>query len=294
MAWLRVTLDTDHDHTDNVSDALEAAGASAVTLEDAGDQPILEPGPGETPLWSNVRVVGLFSADTDTDKLTRSLSHSLDTSVVDSLRIEPLEDRDWTRAWMERFQAMRFGERLWIVPSWCEAPQANAVNILLDPGLAFGTGSHPTTSLCLQWLDANPPAGKSVMDFGCGSGILAIAAAKLGAAQVWAIDNDPQALEATRDNAERNQVNLHIGLPGQIPEQQFDLVIANILAGPLAELAPTLCSLIRPGGQLVISGLLPEQKSAMQAAYDSCCPLTDAVELDGWLRLAGEQPSHIR
>jgi ribosomal protein L11 methyltransferase len=291
MNWLRISLDTDHDHTDAVSDALEAVGASAVTLEDAGDQPILEPGPGETPLWSNVRVVGLFGADSDTDKLKKSLSHSLPAELLDTLRIEPLEDRDWSRAWMERFQPMRFGERVWIVPSWSEAPEPQAVNILLDPGLAFGTGTHPTTALCLQWLDAHAPAGKSVMDYGCGSGILGIAAARLGASQVWGIDNDPQALQATRDNAIRNQVDVQVGLPGQTPDQQFDVVIANILAGPLAELAPTLCALIKPGGQLVISGLLPEQKTTMQAAYATCCPLTDAVELDGWLRLAGEQPA---
>lgn len=290
MSWLRVTLDTDHDHTDVVSDALETAGASAVTLEDAGDQPILEPGPGETPLWSNVRVVGLFGADTDTDKLKRTLGHAVEETVLASLRIEPLEDRDWTRAWMERFEPMRFGEQVWIVPSWCDAPQPDAVNILLDPGLAFGTGTHPTTALCLQWLDAHAPTGKTVMDFGCGSGILAIAAAKLGAAEVWGIDNDPQAVQASRDNAERNAVNITVGLPGQTPDQQFDLVIANILAGPLAELAPTLCKLIKPGGQLVISGLLPEQKTTMQAAYQSCCPLTEATELDGWLRLAGQLP----
>lgn len=289
MDWLRVTLDTDHDHTDAVSEALEAAGASAVTLEDAGDQPILEPGPGETPLWSQVRVVGLFTADSDTAALKIQLAQQLSTDIIDSLRIEPLEDRDWSRAWMDRFEPMCFGERVWIIPSWCDAPDANAVNILLDPGLAFGTGTHPTTSLCLQWLDANAPEGKTVMDYGCGSGILAIAAGKLGAREVWAIDNDPQALQATRDNAERNQVSIQVGLPGQIPEQTFDVVIANILAGPLAELAPLLCGLLKPGGQLVISGLLPEQQANMCTAYQDCCPLTEATEQEGWLRLAGQR-----
>jgi ribosomal protein L11 methyltransferase len=289
MSWLRITLDTDHDHTDIVSEALEAAGAGAATLEDAGDQPILEPGPGETPLWQYVRVVGLFTADTDTTALSQQLGQQLPADIMSSLRIEPLEDRDWSRVWMERFTPMCFGERVWIVPSWCDAPDAKAVNILLDPGLAFGTGTHPTTSLCLQWLDAHAPTGKSVMDYGCGSGILAIAAGKLGAHEVWAIDNDPQALQATRDNALRNQVRVQLGLPGQIPAQTFDLVIANILAGPLVELAPRLCALLKPGGQLVISGLLPEQQASMCAAYQQCCPLTEAVEQDGWLRLAGQR-----
>lgn len=289
MDWLRVTLDTDHDQTDAVSEALEAAGAGAVTLEDAGDQPILEPGPGETPLWEYVRVVGLFTADSDVAAITRQLEQQLPTDIMTSLRIEPLEDRDWSRVWMERFTPMCFGERVWIIPSWCDAPDANAVNILLDPGLAFGTGTHPTTSLCLQWLDAHPPEGKTVMDYGCGSGILAIAAGKLGAAEVWAIDNDPQALQATRDNAERNQVKVQPGLPGQIPDMRFDVVIANILAGPLVELAPRLCSLLKPGGQLVISGLLPEQQTSMCTAYQACCPLTEATGQDGWLRLAGQR-----
>ncbi|MGD8999428.1 MAG: 50S ribosomal protein L11 methyltransferase [Granulosicoccaceae bacterium] len=288
MAWLRLILDTDHEHTAALSEALEQAGAVAVTLEDAADQPLFEPAPGETPLWNSVRVVGLFPADLDPDALQDMLAQSLDPRTLGTLRIEPLEDRDWRRAWMDRFQPMCFGERVWIVPSWCEAPEPDAVNIALDPGMAFGTGTHPTTALCLEWLDGARVQGKRVLDYGCGSGILAIAAAKLGAAEVWAIDNDPQALLATRDNAEHNAVTLHTGLPKDTPQEPFDIVIANILAGPLVELAPVLMARLGPAGQLVLSGLLPEQADAIAHAYAPRCVLDQQVERDGWMRLSGQ------
>jgi ribosomal protein L11 methyltransferase len=288
MSWLRLILDTDHAHTGALSEALEQAGAVAVTLEDAADQPLFEPGPGETPLWNDVRVVGLFAADIDPDTLQDKLTRSLDVQTLNTLRIEPLEDRDWSRAWMDRFQPMRFGERVWIVPSWCDAPEPDAINIALDPGMAFGTGTHPTTALCLEWLDAAAVSGKRVLDYGCGSGILAIAAAKLGAAEVWAIDNDPQALLATQDNAERNAVRVHTGLPADTPQEAFDIVIANILAGPLVELAPVLTARLGQGGQLVLSGLLPEQADAITQAYVPRCVLDQRVERDGWMRLSGQ------
>lgn len=287
MSWLRLTLDTDHSHTEQVSEALEAAGAIAVTLEDAADQPLFEPGPGETPLWNEVVVVGLFNADVDTDRVRAQLAARIDPATLDTLRIEPLEDRDWNRAWMDRFAPMQFGRRTWIVPSWCEAPEPAAVNIALDPGMAFGTGTHPTTALCLEWLDAADLQGKRVLDYGCGSGVLAIAAALLGAREVWAIDNDPQALLASRDNAQRNGVSIHTGLPKDTPDDRFDIVIANILAGPLVELAPVLLARLQAGGELVLSGLLPEQAETIATAYAPRCVLDERVQREDWMRMSG-------
>jgi ribosomal protein L11 methyltransferase len=184
---------------------------------------------------------------------------------------------------------MRFGANLWIVPSWTAAPDAGAVNILLDPGLAFGTGTHPTTRLCLEWLDAHPTAGQQVIDYGCGSGILAIAAARLGAGHVWAVDNDPQALTATRDNAGRNEVTAHIdtALPAGLPACQADVLIANILAGPLIDLAPHFATLVRPAGAIVLSGILPEQAAQVLAAYRPWFDMALPSEHEGWVRLEG-------
>ncbi|MEW6692942.1 MAG: 50S ribosomal protein L11 methyltransferase, partial [Pseudomonadota bacterium] len=200
-----------------------------------------------------------------------------------------VEDQDWERAWMDQFQPLRFGEKLWIVPSWIEAPDAEAVNILLDPGLAFGTGTHPTTALCLEWLDGADMAGKTVLDYGCGSGILAIAALKLGATDAWGIDIDPQALTATRDNAARNGIEasrLHTGLPGALPKDAlFDVLLANILMGPLIELAPTLTGHVRPGGRLVLSGLLGEQAEEVMAAYAADFDFDPPALKEGWARL---------
>jgi ribosomal protein L11 methyltransferase len=193
---------------------------------------------------------------------------------------------------MDDYQPMRFGERIWIVPSWCEAPQPNAVNILLDPGLAFGTGTHPTTALCMAWLDAQDIQGKTVLDYGCGSGILGVAAAKLGASNVTAIDIDPQALLATRSNAERNGVSdmITTGLPRELhAEERFDVVLANILAGPLVELAPTLCQALRRGGLIALSGILQEQAAAVREAYAAYCDMDEPVTEGDWIRLSGKR-----
>jgi len=289
MPWLRFTLHTDTEHADDVSDALEQAGAQAITLIDAEDKPIFEPLPGETPLWANLEITGLFEADIDTAALDSQLTEQLSAEIMASRRLEPLEDKDWSRVWMDDYHPMQFGEHIWIVPSWCEPPQADAVNILLDPGLAFGTGTHPTTSLCLQWLDGQDLSGKQVLDYGCGSGILAIAAAKLGAEKITAIDIDPQALQATRDNAERNKVTDSISthLPMDLPDAGFDMLLANILAGPLAELADMLCQALRPGGTLVLSGILPEQANNVATAYRQHCDIGEPIQQGDWIRLSG-------
>jgi len=291
MPWLRFTLRTDNEHADAVTEALEAAGAQAVTLVDAEDQPLFEPLPGETPMWIALEATGLFEADIDTQALREQLATQLPETILATQRLEPLEDKDWSRVWMEDYHPMQFGENIWIVPSWCDAPQPEAVNILLDPGLAFGTGTHPTTSLCLQWLDDKQLAGKQVLDYGCGSGILAIAAAKLGADQVMAIDIDPQALQATRDNADRNAVSDHISthLPMELPDDGFDMLLANILAGPLTELAPMLCRAIKPGAELVLSGILAEQSENILQAYGEYCDMEPPVQQDDWIRVSGRK-----
>ncbi|WP_126456912.1 50S ribosomal protein L11 methyltransferase [Sulfuriflexus mobilis] len=294
MPWLRFTLRTDNAHADAVIEALEAAGAQAVTLVDAEDQPLFEPGPGETPMWTELEATGLFEADIDTKALRQQLATQIPETILATQRLEPLEDKDWSRVWMDDYQPMRFGQRLWIVPSWCEAPEAEAVNILLDPGLAFGTGTHPTTALCMAWLDAQDLQDKTVLDYGCGSGILGVAAAKLGAKSVTAIDIDPQALLATRSNAERNGVSdkIRTGLPHELhDDERFDVVLANILAGPLVELAPSLCQALRPGGLIALSGILQEQAMAVREAYTAYCDMDEPVTEGDWFRLSGTKRS---
>lgn len=289
MPWLRLTLRSDTQHAEKVSDALEKVGAQAVTLIDAEDQPLFEPLPGETPLWANLEITGLFEADIDTKALLQTLGSQLPSVILDSHRLEPLEDKDWSRVWMDDFHPMQFGERIWIVPSWCDAPDTDGVNILLDPGLAFGTGTHPTTSLCLQWLDGQALVEKQVLDYGCGSGILAIAAAKLGATEITAIDIDPQALQATQNNASRNEVSKRISthLPMKLADESYDMLLANILAGPLAELADMLCAALRPGGTLVLSGILAEQADSVAEAYRRHCDISEPVQQGDWIRLSG-------
>ena len=291
--WQELRFDTTPDRVDQLENWLFAEGAVAVTLEDAGDEPLLEPGPGETPLWQAITLVALFHADVDTSVLKTSVPPDLlDKALPDSLYVP---DRDWERVWMADFQPMSMGQRLWICPSWCDPPDPNAVNVFLDPGLAFGTGTHPTTALCLEALDRWVCPGMTVIDYGCGSGILAVAAHKLGAAAVWAVDNDPQAIVATRENAARNRLPadaINVGLPDEFATRadsvQADLVVANILAGPLQTLAPELIRCARQGGRLILAGLLEHQGSALMAAYAPNIPLSVHTAREGWALLTGE------
>ena len=270
MPWLQIRLDSDPQHSELLENALLTSGAIAVTMEDQANQPLFEPPPGETPLWQHTRITGLFDAAHNTDDILQSLTTQLPTALPPH-RFELLEDKDWEREWMAHYHPMQFGKRLWICPSWTPPPDPAAINIMLDPGLAFGTGTHPTTALCLRWLDGQSLEGMTVIDYGCGSGILGIAALLLGAKQVIAVDNDPQALTASRDNAERNQIapeKLSVFLPDQLPkESSADLVIANILAGPLISLSETLTKLLRPGGKLCLSGILDSQAGQVINAY---------------------------
>jgi ribosomal protein L11 methyltransferase len=268
MSWLQAHVHTDSAHAAQAEAALAAAGAVSVTLLDAADEPVLEPAPGETPLWAQIRVTGLFDGAADADALRATLDAALDGGGA--LRIEPLQDQVWERAWLAHFRPMRFGRRLWVIPGGQAAELADGdVAVELDPGLAFGTGTHATTALCLDWLDSLDLAGRRVIDVGCGSGILAIAALKLGAAGAVAIDHDPQALLATRENAARNGVADRLTVLGSDapPPAPADVVVANILAGTLIELAPQIEAMVRPGGLLALSGILAEQVADVAAAY---------------------------
>lgn len=293
MPWIQIKLNATADNAEALGDMLmEETGALSVTFLDAQDTPVFEPLPGETRLWGDTDVVGLYDAESDMDLVLTLLNNSPLLADGFAYKIEQLEDKDWEREWMENFHPMRFGRRLWICPSWREAPESDAVNVLLDPGLAFGTGTHPTTSLCLEWLDGQDLSGKTVIDFGCGSGILAIAAIKLGAAKVIGIDIDPQALLASRDNAERNGVadQLELYLPQDQPAGiQADVVVANILAGPLRELSPVIKGLVKDGGDLAISGVLESQAEDVASFYSDTLTLDPITAREEWCRISGHK-----
>ena len=291
MPWLQVSIATTKDAYTAIEETLWSLGAQSVTLVDADDKPILEPAPGETPLWNHAVITGLFDDRLQPSILREQIIQQLDSDQL-TIEVTPLEDQDWTRAWMDAFQPMQFGERLWVCPLHLEPPDSNAVNLRLDPGLAFGTGTHPTTSLCLSWLDANLKH-KNILDYGCGSGILAIAALLLGAEHADCVDIDFQALQATRDNAQVNDVLDHIDTckPEKLPaDAGYDLVLANILSGPLTELAPILARHVLPGGDIVLSGILNEQAESVREAYSQFFDMTTTRELDDWVLLHGHKP----
>lgn len=291
MPWLQVTLTTDRERAPLVEAALENAGALAVTLDDAGDEPQLEPPLGTTPLWSEVRVTALFEDDAGSRARTEKLARSLSAQLAVPPLFERLEDQVWERVWMDEFVPTRFGERLWVCPRGQSPGEGGSAVVELDPGLAFGTGHHPTTALCLRWLDTAAIHDATVVDFGCGSGILAIAALKLGALQAIAVDHDPQALEATTANAAHNGVSdrLLICAPENQPTLAADLLVANILAGPLVELAALLAAQVRPGGYLALSGLLQEQIDRVTQAYIPWFEMAPPRIEDDWVLLQGQR-----
>jgi ribosomal protein L11 methyltransferase len=262
-------------------------------MQDAEDEAVFQLEPGSTPLWAQTDVTGLFEQTVNVETVASSLQKASGVDLSESLRYEIVEDIDWERAWMADFKPMRFGRRLWVCPSWTPPPEPDALNIMLDPGLAFGTGTHPTTALCLEWIDAQDMQGKSVIDYGCGSGILAIAAILCGASQVVAIDNDPQAIIACASNREMNGIaadRLPVYLPEPSRQQQHqpaDFLLANILSGPLQELTPILARLTRPGGRIVLSGVLSAQTSALLNTYDQYFEMNAPVYRDEWVRIDG-------
>lgn len=268
MSLLELHLRAERAELSAVEAALEALGALSVTLLDQGDDPILEPAPGTTPLWPRLHVVGLFAADTEPLDLLAELDGRIPAAVFDTARFARVDERDWTRAWMDDWRPLRFGERLWIYPSTLDPPAELSSVIRLDPGLAFGSGTHPTTTLCLEWIERQAWAGETVIDFGCGSGVLAIAALKLGAGRAIGIDNDPQALHASRENALRNGVSERLTLLDRVPSEcGAEVLVANILLRTLLELRPVFESLLPPGGRACFSGLLGDQAERFIAAY---------------------------
>jgi len=295
MSWRQLILEADIEQQEIFEDALLESGAQAVSLEDAGDEPLWEPGPGELPRWQRARLTGLYHDDDDPLQIFSRLRLALADTPMPECRFTSLEDKDWQRAWLDHYHPMHFGGRLWICPSHCQPPDPTAVNVILDPGLAFGTGTHQTTAMCLAYLAQTPVQGNQVIDYGCGSGILAVAAARLGAKEVWAVDIDPQALTATLNNAQRNGVadRIHIGKPEDLPDSiKCDLLLANILARPLIALAPRLTALLKVGGALALAGLIDEQESSVHNAYYPHIDLKQRDENERWVLLAGLKVSH--
>ncbi len=289
MPWHQLSLVAAEAEIPAIEAALEDLGALSITLGDAGDEPQLEPPLDTTPLWRETRLTALFPAEGDPEALRQAAEQALQGVPHAGLLMEHLEDQCWERVWLDAFKPMRFGRRLWVCPLGQEAPDPEAVVLALDPGLAFGTGHHPTTALCLRWLDGAYLRGQTLIDYGCGSGILALAALKLGAARAIAVDHDPQALEATSANALKSGLGerIRVCTPEALPAGTADVVIANILAGPLIELASRLASLLCPGGWLVLSGILAEQAEAVRAAYAPAIAWETSLVEEGWVRLAG-------
>lgn len=289
MPWIQLKINATKATAEPLGDELMELGAQAVTFLDAQDTPVFEPKPGETLLWGDTDVQGLFPAETEMAPIIAALEAT--GSIKDhNYKQDQLEDKDWEREWMKNFKPMHFGKRLWICPSWLPIPDPDAVNVMLDPGLAFGTGTHPTTALCLEWLESLDLSDKTVVDFGCGSGILAIAALKLGAKRVVGIDIDPQALQASHDNAARNHVadKLELYLPKDQPSDFIaDVVVANILAGPLKELKDVICGYVKADGVLALSGILNEQAEAVSAVYSSDLNLDPVTSKEDWCRISG-------
>lgn len=289
MDWRQFTMNLESLEPELVEQLFTRHGAHSITFSDAADNPVLEPAPGETPLWQETKVTGLFSADADLHALRDDLLQSLELEELPPSHVEALEERAWEREWLREFKPMSFGDRLWVSPHGMGVTDENAVVVWLDPGLAFGTGTHETTALCLEWLDGLDLDGKRVLDVGCGSGILSIAALKLGAASADGIDIDRQAITASRQNAIDNGVSEQLRLSTDPAEFNgaYDIVIANILAGTLIEMAAELSKRTMHGGLLALSGILSEQVADVSAAFVDWITLDVPAERNNWARLTG-------
>ncbi|EPX96520.1 MULTISPECIES: 50S ribosomal protein L11 methyltransferase [Ralstonia] len=298
MTYRECVLEVSRDDAEALSEALFDLGALSVSVEDADadtpeEQPLFgEPGHEPTRLaWNRSRVVALLAEDADPALLVAAAANEIKLSPIPAYTVREVEEQDWVRVTQSQFEPIHIGEHIWVVPSWHDAPEPDAVVLELDPGLAFGTGSHPTTRLCMEWLEQHVQPGERTLDYGCGSGILAIVAKKLGAGETVGVDIDPNAVEASRYNAERNHVEATFALPDDAPEGTFDLVVANILSNPLKLMAAMLCARVRPGGRLILSGVLERQAEEVAAAYASAIPLTVWRARDGWVCLHGVKPA---
>lgn len=289
MPWLQCSFPLGQSQVAEAEAWLEGLGAQAISLEDAANEPILELGPEEIRLWQAIRIIALFPIEQDAAELHQRCEQRLTPESLAGLDIHVLEDQPWEQAWLKDFQSMRFGRQLWICPSGYQIDEPDAIVIDLDPGLAFGSGTHPSTAMCLDWLAKQPLTGKEVIDFGCGSGILAIAALKLGASKAHGLDHDPQAIIASRDNAERNGVLASLELYGPNDGQppKANLLLANILANTLIELEPLFAQLLHAQGELLLSGILDEQAAAVIQAYESDFVMQVIASKDGWALLQG-------
>ncbi|MDR1888832.1 MAG: 50S ribosomal protein L11 methyltransferase [Zoogloeaceae bacterium] len=293
MAWISASFLADADLAESLADVLLTTGALSASIEDADagtpqEKPqFAEPGEEAAAVWERSRVIALFAEDASIDRIMKEATATLGLAAVPDFALGRVEEENWVALTQSQFDPIRISARLWIVPSWRAAPDPAAINLLLDPGMAFGTGSHPTTRLCLEWLERAQPDGKTLLDYGCGSGILAIAAAKLGATRVDGVDIDPQAVSAARANAEKNGVAARFDVSNTALDNEYDLVIANILANPLRVLAPALCGQVRPGGSLVLSGILETQAAEIIDIYAPWIPLAVADTQEGWVCLAG-------
>jgi ribosomal protein L11 methyltransferase len=292
MAWQQLKFQLQPHAADQFETLVLAMGALSVTYLDAQDQPVYQIEPGSTPLWDQTVLCALFPKGMELGAIVDAVQSQDHGNLISALRIETLAEQDWKSAWMADFHPMQFGRRLWICPSWTPPPDPEAVNILLDPGLAFGTGTHPSTALCLQWLEQAELQGKCVIDYGCGSGVLAIGAVLLGAAKVLAVDNDPQAITATLTNRDHNRLSsnaLRCYLPENFPSVKADIIVANILAAPLHELAGLFAESLQPGGEVVLSGLIENQIDDLLITYSHCFDIAAPTISEGWVRLTGKR-----
>jgi ribosomal protein L11 methyltransferase len=292
MTWWQFSLNCQASELEQVEDLMLGLGALSISLSDAGDEPLYEPLPGDYPLWQESIVAATFDGANDHEFLYQQLTSELPDHLASTVRLKTLQDQDWEQAYKQHFHPLQCAPNLWIVPSWSEPPDPGATIIQLDPGLAFGTGSHPTTALCLAWLGARDGDYHRVIDYGCGSGILAIAAIKLGAQQVVAVDIDAQALTACNSNMRVNGIGseqIQVIPPEELEASAADLLIANILAAPLIDLAPRFAELVRPGGQILLSGILDTQLEDIQLAYRPYFKLDPASYRDEWVCIGGNR-----
>lgn len=289
MAWHQISVITDENTAPKLADFFSNLGAVSVTYMDAEDEPVYEPAIGETKIWSNTQVVALYELDADVEIIKTVVFQQFDKADLSNWQYEAIDDQEWERAWMEYYQPMKFADKLWVCPTDQEQYEPDTVCLTLDPGLAFGTGTHPTTALCLEWLASHDLQNKTVIDYGCGSGILAVAAVLLDAKIAHGVDIDPQAITATESNALKNKVQdkIHCYLPEQFKPFQADVVLANILAKPLIDMSEQICALVATSGQLVLSGILFEQAESVITAYEKYIDFKPLVQQEDWIRLDG-------